>query len=174
MADNQANAGMFQNMKEETPEKKEKKKTGKEKLYQKILMLDKSVKCIEQYELFEFVYKDIIKKAKKLEGYKDADVYKEKYEKQLKKLQIEAREEIYQNAVKLKENAKMAEDLQWVRKEIQRIPDYKDVDEISRWCDLMQNRMEKREKRNAWIRISIIILVICILIFAKYAWGNLR
>lgn len=174
MADNQAKTGkMQQQIVRKTVRKKELKDVVKEKLYQKILELDKSVKAIEQYELFVFVYKNIIHKAKRLEDYKDAATYKEKYEKKLEELKKVGKEEIYQKALELKENARKAEDLQWIRKEIYRIPGYKDADAIKEWCDSMQESMEKREKRNAWIRVFVIILVVCVIILAvRYFFYN--
>lgn len=172
MGDSQENMGKMQKKKAKTP-KKELNDTAKEKIYQKILELDKSVKVIEQYELFVFVYKNIIQKAKRLEDYKDAVIYKEKYEKLLEEIQKEGREKIYQKALKLKENAKKAEDLQWIRKEVHRIPGYKDIDTIGAWCDSMQENMEKREKRNAWIRLFIIVLVVCIIaLIGRYVYYN--
>lgn len=174
MSDNQAETSKIQNSKGERVAKKVQSEEVKEKMYQRILELDKSVACIEQYELFVFVYNEIIQKAKKLGEYKDADDYRKKYEKQLETLQIESREKIYQHALELKDNAKKAEDLQWIRKEIHRIPGYKDVDAIGEWCDSMQDNMEKREKRNAWIRLFVIILVVFVLAFGgKYLYENL-
>lgn len=173
MADNRENVGKTQQMVTKTLKKKELNDVIKEKIYQKMLEMDKSVRAIEQYELFVFVYKNIIHKAKKLEGYKDAATYQEKYEKLLEEIQREGREKIYQKALKLKENAKKAEDLQWIRKEIDRIPDYKDIDTISAWCDSMQENMEKREKRNAWIRLFIIVLVVCVIaLIGRYVYYN--
>lgn len=164
MGNSQENVGKTQEKKAEIPKKKELNDVTKEKIYQKILELDKSVKSIEQYELYVFVYKNIIQKAKRLEGYKDSAAYQEKYEKLLEKMQETGREEIYQKALELKKNAKKAEDLQWIRKEVRRIPGYKDIDTIGEWCNTMQESMEKREKRNAWIRLFIIALVASIIV----------
>lgn len=173
MADNQAEISKIQDSKGEGVEKKGQSDEAKEKMYQRMLELDKSVACIEQYELFVFVYKEIIQKAKKLGTYKDADTYRKKYEKELETLQIESREKIYQHALELKENAKKAEDLQWIRKEIHRIPGYKDVEAIGEWCDSIQDDMEKREKRNAWIRLVVIILVVLVIVFVgKYLYES--
>lgn len=165
MGNNQENVGKMQEKRAEIP-KKELNNVAKEKIYQKILDLDRSVEVIEQYELYVFVYKNIIQKAKRLEGYKDSAVYQAKYEKKLEELQKAGREEIYQKALELKKNAKKAEDLQWIRKEVHRIPGYKDIDTIGEWCDSMQENMEKREKRNAWIRLFIIVLIVGIIIVA--------
>lgn len=140
----------------------------KEKIYKRIKKLEKSTKCIERYELYIFVYKTIIQKAKKIHGYKDADASCEKYEKELQKLTEKCQEEIYQKAIALKENVKKAEDLQWIRKEASRIPGYKDIEEIKKWCDTVQDGMEKREKRNAWIRICIIVIVVSFLVLGGY------
>lgn len=175
MADNQGNAGKMQENETKIPEKKELDNAAKEKIYQKILELDKSVKAIEQYELFVFVYKNIIQKAKRLGDYKDAAVYQEKYEKMLEEIQKEGAEKIYQRALMLKENAKKAEDLQWIRKEVHRIPGYKDIDTIGAWCDATQENMEKKEKRNAWIRLFIIVLVVCVIaLTGRYVYENFR
>ena len=46
------------------------------------------------------------------------------------------------------------------RKEIERIPDYKDVEEIAKWCDSKQNDMEKKERKLAVIRFIVLIFVI--------------
>lgn len=170
MADNQTNRSEIQDITENMPKKKELRKKSKENLYQRILELDRSAKCIEQYELFAFIYRSIIHKARKLDGYKDSAVYLEKYEKKLEELMTVTREEIYQKALENQKNATKAEDLQWIRKEIHRIPGYKDVDEIAQWCDSMQEKMERREKRNAWLRVWVLILVIGLIVAVVKYW----
>ncbi|MBQ3601185.1 MAG: hypothetical protein II992_08320 [Lachnospiraceae bacterium] len=141
-------------------EKKPLRDAQKERIYQKVTQLIQSLNCVEQYELYVFIYKDIIRRLNRIDGYKDATALREEYEQRLKEYEAEAKENIYQNALALKENVKYAPDLQWVRKEIERIPDYKDVEEIAKWCDSKQNDMEKKERKLAVIRFIVLIFVI--------------
>ena len=125
-----------------------------------------STGCIKQYELYLYIYKVIIRRLRKLNGYLDsADLLKE-YKERLKKLKENGREEIYQNALRLKEQVQHAQDIQWVRKEIARIPGYKDVDEISVWCDDLMKKMEKQEQVYSTMRIMIFLTIVVVAVIA--------
>ena len=107
-----------------------------------------------------------MKKAEKaftaIKDYLDsADLLKE-YKERLKKLKENGREEIYQNALRLKEQVQHAQDIQWVRKEIARIPGYKDVDEIGVWCDNLMKKMEKQEQVYSTIRIGVFLAILVV------------
>lgn len=146
--------------------KKEMSEAAKKKLYDKTKKLMDSTGCIKQYELYLYIYKVIIRRLRKLNGYLDsADLLKE-YKERLKKLKENGREEIYQNALRLKEQVQHAQDIQWVRKEIARIPGYKDVDEISVWCDDLMKKMEKQEQVYSTMRIMIFLTIVVVAVIA--------
>ena len=146
--------------------KKEMSEAAKKKLYDKTKKLMDSTGCIKQYELYLYIYKVIIRRLRKLNGYLDsADLLKE-YKERLKKVKENGREEIYQNALRLKEQVQHAQDIQWVRKEIARIPGYKDVDEISVWCDDLMKKMEKQEQVYSTMRIMIFLTIVVVAVIA--------
>lgn len=144
--------------------KKEMSEAAKKKLYDKTKKLMESTGCIEQYELYLYIYKVIIRRLRKLNGYLDADELLAEYRRRLKKVKEDGQEEIYQNAIHLKQQVQCAQDIQWVRKEIARIPGYKDVDEIGAWCDDLMKKMEKQEQVYSSIRIIIFIAIVIIAI----------
>lgn len=146
--------------------KKEMSESAKKKLYDKTKMLMDSTCCIKQYELYLYIYKVIIRRLRKLNGYLDSGELLEEYKERLKKVKEDGQEEIYQKALHLKEHVQHAEDIQWVRKEIARIPGYKDVDEIGTWCDNLMKKMEKQEQVYSTIRIILFLVIVVVAIAA--------
>lgn len=147
----------------------------KEKRYNNIQKLIKSTRCIVQLELKLYVYDMIIKRLTRLGDYRDCVELVEKYSKIREKTEWEGKEEIYQHMLTLQENVTKAEDIQWVRKEAERIPDYKDTQEVLQWCDRKFAEMEKQEQNKAIVRLTIfIILLIVFIIAAKYGISLLR
>lgn len=148
--------------------KKEMSEESKKVFYDKTKSIMESTRCIEQYELYTYIYKLIIRRLRKLDGYLDSNELLEEYEARLEKHQIEGKEKIYQHLLELKNQVQRAEDIQWVRKEAKRIPDYKDVEEINAWCDDVVCTMEKKEQIASFIRLGIILVIlVVIVIFTK-------
>lgn len=142
--------------------KKELSEKSKQKLYAKTKKLMDSSRCIQQYELYVYIYKVIIRRLRRLNGYLDSAELLEEYKERLRKLKVEGKEEIYQNMLQLKEQVRRAEDIQWVRKEAARIPGYKDVDEVSAWCEEVLKKMEKQERFYSTIRIIILLAIVLV------------
>lgn len=140
--------------------KREMSEAAKKKLYDKTKKLIDSTRCIEQYELYVYIYRVIIRRMRKLNGYLDSNELMEEYKVRLRKIKKDGQEKIYQNALRLQKQVQRAEDIQWVRKEIARIPGYKDVDEIGVWCDNLMRKMEKQEQVYSTIRIIIFLAVV--------------
>lgn len=135
----------------------------KEKRYGNIERLRNSTGCILQYELRLHVYQTIIKRLKKLGDYKDAPQLIEQYQKMIEELQVQGQEEIYQGMLQRKAAVKKADDIQWVLKEANRIPDYKDSKEVVAWCEAEFARQEKIEQQKATIRLIILLVVIAVI-----------
>ena len=110
----------------------------KEKIYKEVQQLMESTRCIVQYELMLYIYNVIIKRLKSLGEYKDSLALVKEYSQKRRKLKKTGQEEIYQNMLKKKEAVSQAEDLQWVLKEADRIPDYKDTEEVRPLCRAAQ------------------------------------
>lgn len=142
--------------------KKELSEKAKKRLYDKTKKLMESIKCIEQYELYLYIYRVIIRRLRKLNGYLDSDELLKEYRERLAKVKKDGQEAIYQNAIRLKEHVQCAQDIQWVRKEIARIPGYKDVDEIGVWCDNLMKKMEKQEQVYSTIRIGVFLAILVV------------
>ena len=123
-----------------------------------------STRCIVQYELMLYIYNVIIKRLKSLGEYKDSLALVKEYSQKRRKLKKTGQEEIYQSMLKKKEAVSQAEDLQWVLKEADRIPDYKDTEEVRAWCEQEMERMDKREQRRATIRLLIIVVVLVLVV----------
>lgn len=132
----------------------------KEKIYKEVQQLMESTRCIVQYELMLYIYNVIIKRLKSLGEYKDSLALVKEYSQKRRKLKKTGQEEIYQSMLKKKEAVSQAEDLQWVLKEADRIPGYKDTEEVRAWCEQEMERMDKREQRRATIRLLIIVVVL--------------
>lgn len=146
--------------------KKELSEKAKQKLYGKTKKLIESTRCIQQYELYVYIYKVIIRKLRRLNGYLDSAELLEEYRERLRKLKIEGKEEIYQNMLQLKEQVHRAEDIQWVRKEAARIRGYKDADEVDAWCEDLLKKMEKQERVYSTIRIIILLAIVIVAVLA--------
>ena len=123
------------------------------------------MQCIEQYELQVFIYEFLIRKLKRLDDYKDSKELLQKYRQEYVQYKKEGTEAVYQNMLQLKEQVKQAEDIQCVLKEAKRIPEYKDVAEVEKWCKEQMDIMEKKEERLACIRIAVVVLVIVAIVF---------
>lgn len=136
----------------------------KEKIYKEVQQLMESTRCIVQYELMLYIYNVIIKRLKSLGEYKDSLALVKEYSQKRRKLKKTGQEEIYQNMLKKKEAVSQAEDLQWVLKEADRIPDYKDTEEVRAWCEQETERMDKQEQRRATIRLLIIVVVLVLVV----------
>ncbi|CDE47197.1 unknown [Clostridium sp. CAG:411] len=136
----------------------------KEKIYKEVQQLMESTRCIVQYELMLYIYNVIIKRLKSLGEYKDSLALVKEYSQKRRKLKKTGQEEIYQNMLKKKEAVSQAEDLQWVLKEADRIPDYKDTEEVRAWCEQEMERMDKQEQRRATIRLLIIVVVLVLVV----------
>lgn len=136
----------------------------KEKIYKEVQQLMESTRCIVQYELMLYIYNVIIKRLKSLGEYKDSLALVKEYSQKRRKLKKTGQEEIYQNMLKKKEAVSQAEDLQWVLKEADRIPGYKDTEEVRAWCEQEMERMDKREQRRATIRLLIIVVVLVLVV----------
>lgn len=136
----------------------------KEKIYKEVQQLMESTRCIVQYELMLYIYNVIIKRLKSLGEYKDSLALVKEYSQKRRKLKKTGQEEIYQNMLKKKEAVSQAEDLQWVLKEADRIPGYKDTEEVRAWCEQEMERMDKQEQRRATIRLLIIVVVLVLVV----------
>ena len=135
----------------------------KEESYLQVQQLIKSMSCIVQYELMLYIYRVIIKRLKALGDYKDSEDLLKEYTKKIAKLKKTGKEEIYQNMIKKKNAVSQAEDLQWVLKEADRIPGYKDTEEVRLWCEAEMEVMNKKEQKFAVIRLIIIIAVLFVI-----------
>ncbi len=136
----------------------------KEKIYMEVQQLMKSTQCIMQYELMLYIYNVILKRLKSLGEYKDSLALVKEYSQKRRQLKKTGQEEIYQSMLKKKEAVSQAEDLQWVLKEADRIPGYKDTEEVRAWCEEEMERMDKREQRRATIRLIIIVVVLVLVV----------
>ncbi len=136
----------------------------KEKSYGNVMKLIESTGCILQYELMVYVYDVIIKRLKRLGEYKDSVELLEQYTTKRQEYVEKGTEQIYQSMLEKKTKVTKAEDIQWVLKEANRIPDYKDVQEVIAWCDDTFASMQKKEQVRATIRISVLAVVIVALI----------
>ena len=136
----------------------------KEKIYKEVQQLMESTRCIVQYELMLYIYNVTIKRLKSLGEYKDSLALVKEYSQKRRKLKKTGQEEIYQSMLKKKEAVSQAEDLQWVLKEADRIPGYKDTEEVRAWCEQEMERMDKREQRRATIRLLIIVVVLVLVV----------
>lgn len=142
--------------------KKELTEEEKKKLYDKTKKLMKSTACIQQYELYMYIYKLIVRRLRKLKGYLDADELLKEYKSLLKKTEKEGKEKIYQNMLDLKEQVKNPEDIEWLRKEVARISGYKDADEVDSWCEVRLKEMEKTQQRRSIFHAIIFLIVIVV------------
>ena len=140
----------------------------KEKRYVKVQELIDSLDCIVQYELKLYIYDKILTRLETIKDYKDSSQLVEQYTKIRQKHIEQGTEVIYQDMLQKKAQVTKAEDIQWVRKEAQRIPGYKDVDEVLAWCDDTFQLMEKQEQKKAIVRAGITIVLLVAAIFAGY------
>lgn len=140
----------------------------KEKRYVKVQELIDSLECIVQYELKLYIYDKILTRLQIIKDYKDSSQLVEQYTKIRQKHIEQGTEVIYQDMLQKKAQVTKAEDIQWVRKEAQRIPGYKDVDEVLAWCDDTFQLMEKQEQKKAIVRAGIAIVLLLVAIFAGY------
>ena len=140
----------------------------KEKRYVKVQELIDSLDCIVQYELKLYIYDKILTRLQIIKDYKDSSQLVEQYTKIRQKHIEQGTEAIYQDMLQKKAQVTKAEDIQWVRKEAQRIPGYKDVDEVLAWCDDTFQLMEKQEQKKAIVRTGIAIVLLLVVIFAGY------
>lgn len=140
----------------------------KEKRYVKVQELIDSLDCIVQYELKLYIYDKILTRLQIIKDYKDSSQLVEQYTKIRQKHIEQGTEVIYQDMLQKKAQVTKAEDIQWVRKEAQRIPGYKDVDEVLAWCDDTFQLMEKQEQKKAIVRTGIAIVLLLVVIFAGY------
>lgn len=140
----------------------------KEKRYVKVQELIDSLDCIVQYELKLYIYDKILTRLQIIKDYKDSSQLVEQYTKIRQKHIEQGTEVIYQDMLQKKAQVTKAEDIQWVRKEAQRIPGYKDVDEVLAWCDNTFQLMEKQEQKKAIVRAGMVIVLFVAAIFAGY------
>ena len=140
----------------------------KEKRYVKVQELIDSLDCIVQYELKLYIYDKILTRLQIIKDYKDSSQLVEQYTKIRQKHIEQGTEAIYQDMLQKKAQVTKAEDIQWVRKEAQRIPGYKDVDEVLAWCEDTFQLMEKKEQKKAIVRAGITIVLLVAVIFAGY------
>ena len=140
----------------------------KEKRYVKVQELIDSLDCIVQYELKLYIYDKLLARLETIKDYKDSSQLVEQYTKIRQKHIEQGTEVIYQDMLQKKAQVTKAEDIQWVRKEAQRIPGYKDVDEVLAWCDDTFQLMEKQEQKKAIVRTGIAIVLLLVVIFAGY------
>lgn len=140
----------------------------KEKRYVKVQELIDSLDCIVQYELKLYVYDKILARLATIKDYKDSSRLMEQYTKIRQEHMEQGKEVIYQDMLQKKAQVTKAEDIQWVRKEAQRIPGYKDVDDVLAWCDNTFQLMEKQEQKKAIVRTGITIVLLVAAIFAGY------
>lgn len=148
----------------ETEKKQEWNNPQKEKSYLNVMKLIESTGCIVQYELMVYVYDTIIKRLKRLGEYKDSVELLEQYQKERQEYVEKGTEEIYQSMLEKKAQVTNADDIQWVLKEANRIPDYKDVQNVINWCDNTFAAMQKKEQIHATVKISILVVVIVALV----------
>ena len=137
----------------------------KEKSYVNVMKLIDSTGCIMQYELMVNVYDIIIQRLKRLGEYKNSAELLKRYTTERGQYVNEGTEKIYQSMLEKKSQVTKAEDIQWVLKEANRIPDYKDVQDVIAWCDNTFASMQKKEQVRATIRISILaVIIVCLVI----------
>lgn len=141
----------------------------KEKIYGDTKKLIASLQCVKQFELYLYVYELIIKKLKRIEGYKDSGELLSAYEQEYTQFKTRGQEEIYENMLQLQSGVSKAEDIQWVLKEADRIPGYKNVDSVKKWCRDTMEEMEKKEKRKGIKR-----LILCVVLLAAVAVAGIK
>lgn len=136
----------------------------KEKSYANVMKLIESTGCILQYELMVYAYDIIIQRLKRLGEYKNSLELLNEYTTLRQEYVEKGTEEIYQVMLEKKANVTKAEDIQWVLKEANRIPDYKDVQEVIAWCEKTFASMQKKEQVRATIRIAVLAVIIIALV----------
>lgn len=136
----------------------------KEKSYANVIKLIESTGCILQYELMVYAYDIIIQRLKRLGEYKNSLELLNEYTTIRQEYVEKGTEEIYQNMLEKKSKVTKAEDIQWVLKEANRIPDYKNVQEVIDWCEETFAAMQKKEQVRATVRIVILAVIIVALV----------
>ena len=125
------------------------KEAEQERLYQKVLNLKSTVSTILDFDEFLSLINSLM-------PYKDTlELYNEVYQARMK-------EADYQNAIQQKQEAKTPDEIQAVINRLEKLKDYKDVDELLSEAreKLIEAEKQKRKKR-IFSFLGVIVLVAC-------------
>ena len=148
---------------------------AKERRYVKVKKILDSMGCIEQYELRMHVYQAVLKRLSRIIDYKDSRQMYDECKARMEQCEVEGKEEIYQNLLKMKEKASMVDDFYFVKTEAERILDYKDVEEILAWVESQKSELYRKENLCSMLRFSIFMIgVIIIFLYCLYQYGFLK
>jgi tetratricopeptide (TPR) repeat protein len=130
----------------------------KEQTYQKLLRLMKAVKCMTAGNDKIDMYKKLAKKFIALSGYKASAECAEECKQLAKQARKDMKKKLYKAALKMKEEARNAEEYREAGEKFRKISGYKDSDDLAIECDLLSHRLERRFVKKRIISLGILIL----------------